>query len=259
MSIKISNLCFSYAKQPVLKDVSIDVKYGELMSILGPNGVGKSTLFKCILGLLKNYTGLIKVDGTDIRNLSAGKMAKLISYIPQSNYPSFNYSVFDMVLMGTTSQVSAIFSPGKKQRDQVLCSLHRLGITHLASKSYAQISGGERQLTLIARALVQDARVLILDEPTSSLDYGNQLLVMAQIKSLAADGYTVVQSTHNPEQAFLFSDHILALKDGSVLADGPPAKIVTPELMRSLYGTEIEVHSIHNDRIRVCVPKINLS
>ncbi|MBR3554282.1 MAG: ABC transporter ATP-binding protein [Oscillospiraceae bacterium] len=255
MSIEVRDLRFGYGSGEVLRGVSFTAPTGRLTSVLGPNGVGKSTLFRCLLGLMKGYTGSITVDGEDTRRLSARALAKKVAYIPQSHYPSFNYSVFNMVLMGTTSQVSLMSSPGEKQRRAAEEALERVGVAHLRDKGYTNISGGERQLVLIARALVQDAKVLILDEPTANLDYGNQIRVMEQLRELNTQGYTVVQSTHNPEQAFLFSHNVVAMQEGRVLAAGAPSLVVTEELMEKLYGADIRVCSLYDDRVRVCVPR----
>jgi iron complex transport system ATP-binding protein len=256
LSIAVSNLSFSYGERPVLENVNVKAESGQLLSIIGPNGVGKSTLFHCMLGLLNSYKGQIKINGKDIKGLGVKEMAKLIAYVPQSHYPSFNFSVFDMVLMGTTVQVSAYSTPGKEQTKLVESALERLGIAHLKHRGYTKISGGERQLIIIARALVQQTGVLILDEPTANLDFGNQILVLTQIKYLAKDGYTIVQATHNPEHAFMFSDRVLAIHEGKVLADGTPSNIVTEELMHKLYSVDIDVQSLYKDKVRVCIPKI---
>jgi iron complex transport system ATP-binding protein len=159
-----------------------------------------------------------------------------------------------MVLMGTTSQVSNISSPGPKQRELVMASLERMGITHLFNRSYNFISGGERQLVLISRALAQQAKILVMDEPTANLDYGNQMRVLDQIKSLSKEGYTIILSTHNPDQSYLFADRILALNGGKLIADGTPKDIITTELIRTLYNVDITVESLHDDNIRFCVP-----
>ena len=255
MSIEVRDLRFGYGSGEVLRGVSFTAPTGQLTSVLGPNGVGKSTLFRCLLGLLKGYGGSITIDGEDTRRLSARRLAKKVAYIPQSHYPSFNYSVFNMVLMGTTSQVSLLSSPGEKQRQAAEEALERVGVAHLRDKGYTHISGGERQLVLIARALVQSVRVLVLDEPTANLDYGNQIRVMEQLRELNTQGYTVVQSTHNPEQAFLFSHNVVAMQGGRVLAAGAPSRVVTEELMESLYGADIRVCSLYDDRVRVCIPR----
>ena len=254
MSIVVKDLSFSYDTQIVLNKVSFKVEENQLLSVLGPNGVGKSTLFSCILGLLNNYTGTITVEGQDIRSISIREMAKRIAYIPQSHYPSFNYTVFDMVLMGTTHQISTFSTPGKKQIERAEQALQRMEIDHLYKRGFSMISGGERQLTMIARALAQNTHILIMDEPTANLDFGNQIKVLTQIKSLANDGYTIIQSTHNPDQTFLFSDKVLALKDGEVFAWGKPADVVNQDLIRSLYDIDIEMQSLYDDAVRVCIP-----
>lgn len=255
MSIEVSNLCFSYGENLILDDISFIAKDNELLSILGPNGVGKSTMFRCILGLLSGYKGNVLLNGIDIKGLDTKKMAKLVAYIPQSHYPSFNFSVFDMVLMGTSIQISSISSPGKKQINLVEETLERLGIENLKNRGFTQISGGERQLVLVARALVQEAKVLIMDEPVANLDFGNQVRVMSVIKSLAREGYTIIQSTHNPEQTVLFSDTVLALKDGKVLASGMPAEVITEHLIQTLYGIDVEMHNLYKGKVKVCIPK----
>jgi len=255
LSICVSDLSFSYGDARVLKDVNFSVGEGELMSVVGPNGVGKSTLFYCLLGIFDNYKGKISIKDIDIKNLGVQEMAKLIAYVPQSHFPSFNFSVFDMVLLGTSVQISSVSTPGKKQIQLAESAMDRLGISHLRERGYTKISGGERQLALIARALVQQTNVLILDEPTANLDFGNQIRVLEQIRSLTKEGYTIIQSTHNPEQAFMYSDRVLAMHRGRVLADGSPSEIVTEELVHKLYGVDVKIKSLYRDKVRVCVPE----
>jgi len=254
MSIKIENLCFSYGERQVLKDISFSAEYGEFLSVLGPNGVGKSTLFRCMLGLHKPSSGSVSIDGDNILRLSAQALARKIAYIPQSHNPVFNFSVLDMVLMGTTAQLGSFSSPGKEHTALALNALERLGIADLAQRSYGNISGGERQLTLIARAIAQQAKILVMDEPSASLDFGNRIKVMQTVRSLIEDGYCVIQSTHDPEQAYMYSDNILALHSGKVLAWGKPAQTVTAPVISKLYSIDVEVCSLRNDDIRVCVP-----
>lgn len=254
MNIEVSNLCFSYADRLILDGISFTARPNQLLSVIGPNGVGKSTLFRCILGLLSGYKGDILVNGLNTKKIGIKEMSRLIAYIPQSHYPSFNYSVFDMVLMGTSIQVSAVSSPGKKQIKLVESALERFRINHLKNRGYTQISGGEQQLVLMARALVQKATVLVLDEPTANLDFGNQVRVMTEIKSLAKEGYTIIQSTHNPDQAFMYSDTVLALKDGKVVTIGTPAEIFTENLIQALYGVDVKLESLFDGRVKICMP-----
>ena len=256
MSIEVKNLSFSYGDRPVLHDISFSVGKGEFLSILGPNGVGKSTLFRCVLGLLSGYTGQVLVDGVDARSFSVREAARHIAYIPQSSHPVFNYSVFDIVLMGRTSGLSTFRSPGRKDTEQCLWALEKIGISHLRDRCFHRLSGGEQQLVLIARALVQNAPILMLDEPTANLDFGNQLLVLEQARNLAREGYTVIQTTHHPEQSYMFSDRILAIQKGRVLTEGKPSEVLTEETIRSLYGVNVDVVSLNNDNVRICVPNL---
>ena len=254
MSIEVQNLSFSYGDRPVLHDISFRVEKGEFISILGPNGVGKSTLFRCVLGLLSGYTGQVLVDGADSRSFSVREAARHIAYIPQSSHPIFNYSVFDIVLMGRTSGLSTFRSPKKQDAELCRWALEKVGIPHLSDRCFHRLSGGEQQLVLIARALVQKAPILMLDEPTASLDFGNQLLVLEQCRNLAREGYTVIQTTHNPEQSYQYSDRILTLQHGRVLAEGTPKEVLTEKTIRALYGVEVDVVSLRDDRARICLP-----
>ena len=254
MSIKVRNLSFSYGDRQVLHDISFSVGKGEFLSILGPNGVGKSTLFRCMLGLLSGYTGDVLVDGINARTFSVREAAKHIAYIPQSSNPIFNYSVFDIVLMGRTSSLGSFRSPKKADRDKCNWALEKIGISHLADRCFHRLSGGEQQLVLIARALTQDAPILMLDEPTANLDFGNQLRVLEQARELAREGYTVIQTTHHPEQSYMFSDRILAIQNGRVLTEGPPSQVLTPENMKALYRVDVDVVSLYGDNARICIP-----
>ena len=255
MSIKIDNLSFSYGQKAVLNDISFSAEKGEFLSVLGPNGAGKSTLFRCILGLIQGYSGKVLVDGKNIKDFSVREASKHIAYIPQSSHSVFHYSASDIVLMGRTNNSSLFASPTDKDEEICLNALKKVGIEHLKERCFHKLSGGERQLVLIARALAQDAPILLLDEPTANLDFGNQMLVMKEATKLAKDGYTIIQTTHNPEQSYLFSDRIIALKHGSVIADGKPSDVMTEKLMKDLYDTDVNISSLYDDTVRVCIPR----
>ncbi len=254
-TLEVRNVSFSYGEHQVLNDVSFKVDAGKLVSVLGPNGVGKSTLFRCMLGLLKTYDGSITVDGKETRNMGARELAHHVAYVPQSHYPAFNYTVLDMVLMGTSSRTSPFSPPRGKEITAAMEALERMGMAEFAHRDYTHISGGERQMVLIARALAQHAKVLMMDEPTANLDYGNQMRVMEQVRKLTGEGYTILQSTHNPDQAYLFSHQILAVQNGRIIADGSPNEVMDAALIRALYGIEVNVESFCDDKFRVCVPQ----
>ena len=253
--MKIENLCFSYGDHEVLKGINFSAEYGEFLSVLGPNGVGKSTLFRCMLGLLSPTGGGAFIDGKPISSMSAAQLARHIAYIPQSHNPIFNFKIFDVVLMGTTAQTGKFSAPGKKQVHQVEEALKKLGIFHLRDRGYANISGGERQLVLIARAIAQQAKILVMDEPSANLDFGNRIRVMQTVRKLTKEGYCVIQSTHDPDQAYFNSDKILALYGGKVLAWGTPQETISDSLISTLYGVDVEVCSMRDDAVRVCVPR----
>lgn len=254
MSILVENVSFSYGKHKVLNDISFEIPDGELVGILGPNGVGKSTLFRCILGLENNYDGKILVNGKDVRKLSIKERAREISYIPQHHAPVYDYEVIDVVLMATGNDLKMLSNPGKAQLARAYEALERIGIGQFAHRLYTQISGGEQQLVLIARAIAQEANTVVMDEPTSALDYGNTVRVLSCVRQLAREGLSIVQSTHNPDQAFLYSDEALVIKDGRIEAFGEPNDVITSELISDLYGIDVEVNSLYGDKVRVCVP-----
>ena len=254
MSIEIKNLSFSYGKHQVLHDINLSIPDSTLVNVLGPNGVGKSTLFRCILGLNSGYQGDILINGKNLRSLSIKERAREISYIPQSHAPVYDYEVLDVVLMSTGADLGMMRTPGPRHRKRAYRALERIGIEHLAHRTYTQISGGEQQLTLIARAIAQDAKTIIMDEPTSALDYGNTVRVLSTVRQLAREGMSIVQSTHQPDQAFLYSDKTLVINKGRVSAFGDPKDVITKELVSDLYGVDVEVNSLYGDKVRVCVP-----
>ena len=251
MSLSVCNLCFSYGKREILRQVSFTAEKGELLGVLGPNGAGKSTLFRCILGTLPAYQGTVCANGTDLRTLSPQKQAQHIAYIPQFHRPTAGYSVLDTALMGVTRQLGTFSAPKQEHVELAMSALSRVGVEHLARREFSRLSGGEQQLVLIARAMTQQAEILLMDEPTASLDYGNQLRILQQIKELTHQGYTVVLSTHNPQHALQFADSVLALHDGSVAAFGKTKDVLTPALLRTLYHVEAAFTQTENGTVIV--------
>ncbi|WP_319379109.1 ABC transporter ATP-binding protein [uncultured Methanocorpusculum sp.] len=258
MSVSVKNLSFSYGKKLplVLEDISFSASEGDLLAVLGPNGVGKSTMFRCMLGFLQHYSGDILLNGTNIKTLTHKDIAKKIAYIPQSTYPVFNYSVLDVVLMGLTNQLRLLSAPNQDHIDEAYTAMESLGIAHLRDAGYGEISGGERQLALIARALVQKAKILIMDEPTANLDYGNQFRVMCRIADLTKEGYIIILSTHNPDHAFLYANRVMMIQNGKVIADGEPGDVLDAKLIKNVYGVDVHIEEFQSTtrHHKLCIP-----
>ena len=239
--LDIRDLRFSYPHRPVLQGVSLHLGVGELVFLLGANGAGKSTLFRCVLGLLPGYQGEISLKGGDVRRLSARALAREIAYIPQNHHPAFSYPVLDMVLMGAHHRLSPFANPGPREEAAALEALEQVGIQDPAQRDFQRLSGGEQQLVLIARALAQQARVLLMDEPTSNLDFGNRIRVLDKTAELARQGYTILLSCHDPQLALLYADRVAALHQGRVLADGRPGEVLTEALLHTLYQVPVRM------------------
>ena len=229
MSIDVTNLSFSYGSREILHDLSFSIPDGCLVNVLGPNGVGKSTLFRCILGLSPHYSGTILVNGKDLRALSVRERAREISYIPQSHAPVYDYEVVDVVLMATGNDLKMLATPGEAQLQRAHEALARIGIEHLAHRTYTQTSGGEQQLVLIARALAQNAQTIIMDEPTSALDPEMVQEVLDVIKSLAETNMTIVMVTHEMGLARDAADKVVFMENGLVVDEGTPAYLFGPD------------------------------
>ena len=256
MRLEAHALAFGYRKHPVGRNVSVALAAGEVMCLLGPNGGGKTTLFRTLLGLLPAQGGRVALDGADLRTLARREVAKRIAYVPQAHVGYFPFTVRDVVLMGRTAHLATFAGPSRRDRGLADEALERLGLARLADAVYTQISGGERQLTLIARALAQAAPLLVMDEPTASLDFGNQVRVLDQVTALARTGIGVLLSTHDPDQAFQCADRVAMLRGGELIAQGAPAEVLTGARLRELYGVEVEVAEASladGSRRRVCL------
>jgi iron complex transport system ATP-binding protein len=253
--LKVKNLGFAYKQKTVLKKISFELDYGQSVCLLGQNGVGKSTLFKCLLGILKPASGTISMDGQALAAFSRSELSRQIAYIPQNQKNIVQFTVFEMVLMGTTAGLKPYQQPGKVENERAEAALELLNITHLKNRLYAQISGGEQQLAIIARSVAQQSKIIIMDEPCASLDYGNQVLVLKMIQKLAAKGYLIIQSTHDPNHALQYADTVLILQEGYLSAQGKPNEILTSQQLEGIYQVPVMVHQLPESQQQVCVPQ----
>ncbi|MGA7866705.1 MAG: ABC transporter ATP-binding protein [Stellaceae bacterium] len=254
--LAVEDLSYGYPGHVVGRHVTFHIGAGEVLCVLGRNGEGKSTLFKTVLGLLPPRAGAVRVDGGLTAGWSARRRALTFGYVPQSVGGAFPFTVAELVLMGRTAHRGAFSAPSAADRRVADEAIETLGIEHLAQREWLRISGGERQLALVARALAQETRILVLDEPTASLDFGNQVRVLDAVRSLAeTHGLTVLLSTHHPEQAFACADRVAVLAGGELLQIGAPAEVVTAETLRACYAVEVAVLPVAASRYRVCVPR----
>jgi iron complex transport system ATP-binding protein len=256
MKLEVRNTTFSYdGEKMIFENISFSIKKGDVFCILGPNATGKSTLLKCIIKFLKLKEGAILLDGKDINSLSGREIAKKMGYIPQAHNPTFPFSVEEVVLMGRSPHLGLLSSPSKKDMQIVDEALKSIGISHLRDKSYTEISGGEKQLVFFARVLAQQPDVLLLDEPTAHLDFGNQISILEWIEKLAKSGISIIMTSHFPDHTFLASTEVAIMKDGMFIDVGTADDVVTEENLKKTYGVDVRVVYMGDgvDR-KVCVP-----
>jgi iron complex transport system ATP-binding protein len=253
--LAVDKLAFGFPGRTVGRDVSFSLGDGEVMCVLGPNGGGKTTLFRTLLGLLPPHGGSVSLEGVSLESLSRREIARSIGYVPQGHSAYFAFTVLEFVLMGRTAHVGVFSVPGRKDREVAERVLESLGIAALAQRPVTEISGGERQLALVARALAQEPRLLVLDEPTASLDFGNQVRVLQKISALAGTGISILFSSHDPDHAFLTSQRALLLAEGRALEIGPPAQVIRPDSLQRLYGVSVEVLRLAGGR-HACLPAL---
>jgi iron complex transport system ATP-binding protein len=252
--IEFKDIAFGYAQKTVIDDISLRIKHGDIVSILGPNGSGKTTLLKLLLGILQPRAGEVFIDGKPVSRMTPKALSKIVAYVPQAHRAAFAYEVIDMVLMGRSAHKSFFYRYSEEDHRIAESFLERLSIIHLKNRYYTEISGGERQLTLIARALAQGARTLVMDEPANGLDYGNQLRLLEHISDLSKDGYTFIQSTHFPEHSLWVADHVILLRNGKILSQGKPDTVIDSEAINSLYNTRVKILTVQG-RLKMCVPQ----
>jgi iron complex transport system ATP-binding protein len=247
--LEIKHADFSYnGKENIFENINISIEEGNILCILGPNGTGKSTLIKCINGLLHLKDGKILLNNINIKSMNKADLAKIIGYIPQTHQSTFAFSVFDVVVLGRAPHLSLTEIPGENDFKIAQEAMESLGISHLRDKPYTRISGGERQLVLMARVLTQQPKILLLDEPTSHLDFGNQIRTLEVINQLAKNGLSVIMTSHFPDHTFISSNQVAILNNGTIMAMGTPEEVVTEENMRKAYGIDVKILEVENHR-----------
>jgi len=240
VNIEGRGLTIGYPDRTVGSGLDVALSTGEVLALLGPNGGGKTTLLKTLLGLLKPKAGEVRLGGKPLDNYSIRERARVVAYVPQVHISTFAFTVETVVLMGRTAHGSLFSRPSGQDRAVAQAALERFGIAALASRPYTMISGGERQLVLLARALAQEPQFIVLDEPTASLDFGNQGKVMREIRALAKSGHGVLFTTHDPNHALRAADRAYLLREGTRIADGPVATVLNREQLEALYRATVE-------------------
>lgn len=254
--LDIRNASFSYdGKRKIFEDISFSVDRGDIFCILGPNGTGKSTLLRCLCNLYRLNSGAITIDGKDISSMTPAGRAKKIGFIPQIHTPTFPYSVLQVVLMGRTPHLSLLELPSEEDYRIAEEAIRTVKIEHIMDMPYTELSGGQMQLVLMARVLAQEPEILLLDEPTSHLDVGNQIRVIDMISDLADRGLSIVMTSHFPDHAFLASNRVGIMKDRSFIAMGDADEVVTEQNLKSTYGVDIRIVYMSGDINRkIAVP-----
>lgn len=258
--LSVEDVRFSYhAHREILKGVTFTLDDGDILCLLGSNGTGKTTLLRCLLGFSRPKCGAVNVDGKRVSALSVKERARYMAYVPQTSTLAFPYRAEEVVMMGRVSHLAGAAAHTRTDRLAVDEAMDRLQVGHLRGRRYQELSGGEKQMVLVARALAQNARVLVMDEPTANLDYHNQVKILAAIKRLSTQGLGILMTSHYPDHAFLACTKVALMKDGCIASFGDPDRVVTSESLTDLYDTP--VHVVRADMggvaIKTCIPLLD--
>ncbi len=250
MIFEVKNGSFGYGNQEILNNISLSVESGEVLAVLGPNGVGKTTLLKCMMGLLKWKNGVSRIDGKEVTKIGYKELWQRIAYVPQAKGSPFSYSALDMVLLGRSSHIGALSQPKRKDIEIALAAMEDVGITYLKDKLCTQMSGGELQMVLIARALTALPQMLVLDEPESNLDFKNQLIILETIKKCSKEkNISAIINTHYPNHALQISDKALLLNKNGTSSYGRTEEVISEQNMKKSFGVRVHINEfIYNDR-----------
>jgi len=251
LSVKDASFSYNEGKN-IFEDLNFQVEKGEIFCILGANGCGKTTLIKCITGINKLSEGSINLNNKNIASLKPPQIAKNMAYIPQDHNSTFPYSVLDVVLMGRSAHLEMFESPGEKDYKIAEKAIKSLDIEYLKDTPYNEISGGEQQLTFIARVLTQEPKLLVLDEPTSHLDFGNQIRALNVIEKLAKDGLAIIMTSHFPDHVLMSGTKVAIMKDRGFIEVGSPEEVINSENMEETYGISVKIIDM-GERF-TCVP-----
>jgi iron complex transport system ATP-binding protein len=258
--IQAEDIAFSYTPdiaKAVFRNVSLMVRSGDVFCLLGPNGTGKSTLLKCLSNLLHIQQGRILLNDRSLSEFKLQDIARQIGYVPQGLMSAFPFRIKDIIVMGRAPHLSILASPSRTDMEIAYKAMETVGVAHLADRPCNSVSGGEWQLTLIARALVQEPQILLLDEPTSHLDMGNQMKILQVIKDLTSHGMTIMMATHFPDHAFLVSNIVAILNDGRLAHVGPPDEVITESNMKATYGIDVRIVQLQEEGLRkACFPAL---
>lgn len=241
MSLAIDDLTAGYNGIPVLKDISLHVERGVICALMGRNGSGKTTLLRCVNSILKPIKGSVMVEGKDVGRLSRMEIARLISLVPQGAYSAFQFSCLEMVLMGSAARIKAWSAPGKAEIQRAVNVLHEVGIQPLTHRPFNHLSGGERQLVMLSRALFQDAPIMLLDEPNTHLDFSNQHRIMQLMRELVKKrSVTALISLHDPNLTLYYCDQVAMLKEGRIVASGSTKEVLEDQILQQVLGENIQ-------------------